>query len=141
MKALSHVRLFATPWTIQSWNSLGQKTGVGSLSLLQGIFPTQGLNWGLLHCRWILHQLSYQGSPLSQRPSQILVQVVHPLLPRPLCCFSWVCWLLHSLARVGMWSALWNSCDVPPRRTGLTALGTRIPRVPHAHPRSTVGPS
>ena len=38
-------------------------TGVGSLSLLQGIFPTQGLNPGLPHCRRILYQLSYQGSP------------------------------------------------------------------------------
>ena len=85
------------------WNSLGQNTGVGSHSLLQGIFPIQGLNpeasklqadslsaeppgklkntgvgslsflqWvfqtqalnrGLLHCRWILYQLSYQASP------------------------------------------------------------------------------
>ena len=36
--------------------------GVGSLSLLQGIFPAQGLNWGLLHCRQIFYQLSYQGS-------------------------------------------------------------------------------
>ena len=43
--------------------------GVGSLSLLQGIFPTQESNWGLLHCRWILYQLSYQGSP--QSPSGI----------------------------------------------------------------------
>ena len=50
---------FATPW-----NSLGQNTGVGSLSLLQGIFPTQELNQDLLHCRWILYQLSYQGSPI-----------------------------------------------------------------------------
>ena len=32
---------------------------MGSLSLLQGIFPTQELNWGLLHCRWILCELSY----------------------------------------------------------------------------------
>ena len=40
-----------------------KNTGVGNLSLLQGIFPTQELNWGLLHCRRILHQLSYQGSP------------------------------------------------------------------------------
>ena len=39
--------------------------GVGSLSLLQGIFPTQGLNPGLPHCRWILSQLSYQGSPVN----------------------------------------------------------------------------
>ena len=81
------------------WNSPGQNTGVGSLSLLQGIFPAQGLNpycrrilyqlshhrsprilewvaypfssrssWkesnqGLLHCTWILYQLSYQGNP------------------------------------------------------------------------------
>ena len=45
------------------WNSPGQNTGVGSLSLLQGIFPTQELNLGPLHCRRILYQLSYQGSP------------------------------------------------------------------------------
>ena len=45
------------------WNSLDQNTGVGSLSLLQGIFPTQESNPGLLHCRWILYQLSYKGSP------------------------------------------------------------------------------
>ena len=38
-------------------------TRVCSLSLLQGIFLTQGSNQGLLHCRWILYQLSYQGSP------------------------------------------------------------------------------
>ena len=42
------------------WNSPGQNTRVGSLSLLQRIFPTQELNRGLLHCRWILDQLSYQ---------------------------------------------------------------------------------
>ena len=40
-----------------------KNTGVGSLSLFQGIFPTQELNWGLLHCRWILYQLSSQGNP------------------------------------------------------------------------------
>ena len=40
-----------------------KNTGVGSLYLLQGIFPTQESNWGLLHCRQILYQLSYQGSP------------------------------------------------------------------------------
>ena len=40
-----------------------KNTGVGSLSLLQGIFPTQESTRGLLHCRWILYQLSYQGSP------------------------------------------------------------------------------
>ena len=44
------------------WNSPGQNTAVGSLSLLQGIFPNQGLNPGLLHCRRILYQLSHKGS-------------------------------------------------------------------------------
>ena len=45
------------------WNSPGQNTEVGSLSLLQGIFPTQGLNPSLQHCRWIFYQLSHKGSP------------------------------------------------------------------------------
>ena len=45
------------------WISLGQNTGVGSLSLLQGIFPTQGSNPGLPHCRRILYQLSHKESP------------------------------------------------------------------------------
>ena len=86
-------------WLSSPWNSPGQNTGVGSLSLLQGIFQTQGstlqgdslpaeppgkskntgvdslsllqrifptqeLNRGILHCRWILYQLSYQGRSL-----------------------------------------------------------------------------
>jgi len=45
------------------WNSPGQNTEVGSLFLLQGIFPTQGSNPGFPHCRWILYQLSHKGSP------------------------------------------------------------------------------
>ena len=44
-------------------------TGVGSLPLLQWIFPTQELNWVLLHCKQILYQLSYQGSPSRQEYS------------------------------------------------------------------------
>ena len=44
------------------WNSQGQNTGVHCLSLLQGIFPTQGLNPGLPHCRQI-YQLNHKGSP------------------------------------------------------------------------------
>ena len=46
-------------------DSAGKNTGVGCHALLQGNFPTQELNSGLLHCRWILYCLSYQGSPLS----------------------------------------------------------------------------
>ena len=62
-KALSPVWLLATPWTMQSIEFPGQNTGVGSLSLLQGIFPIQGSNPGLLHYRQILYQLSHQESP------------------------------------------------------------------------------
>ena len=46
-----------------SWDSPGKNTGVGSHSLLQGIFPTQGLNLGLLYCTQILYHLNHQGSP------------------------------------------------------------------------------
>ena len=48
-----------------------KNTGVGSLSLLQWVFPTQKLNQGFLHSRWIFYQLSYQGtpSPLSPLPA------------------------------------------------------------------------
>ena len=45
------------------WNPPGQNTGVGSLSLLQGIFRTQGSNPSLPHCSWILYQLSHKKSP------------------------------------------------------------------------------
>ena len=63
------------------WNSPGQNTGVGSLSLLQGIFLTQGLNQGLLHCRRILDQLSYQGGP--RRVKRKGIHLKHPqALPR-----------------------------------------------------------
>ena len=51
------------PMDYSPWNSPDQKTGVGSPSLLQGIFPTQELNQDLLHCRQILYQLSYERSP------------------------------------------------------------------------------
>ena len=52
------------------WNSPGKNTGVGSHSLLQGIFSTQGSNPGLPHCREILYQLSHQGS-LGNRDSYL----------------------------------------------------------------------
>ena len=62
------------------WSSPGQNPGVGRLSLLQGIFPTQGWNPGLPHCRWILYQLSHKGSP------RLLEWVAYPFssdLPNP----------------------------------------------------------
>ena len=94
----SHVWLIETPWTVACQaplkcesescsvvsnslrphelysprNSLGQNTGVSSLSLLQGIFPTQGSNPGLPPYRQILYQLSHKGSP------RILEWVAYP---------------------------------------------------------------
>ena len=62
----------ATPWTIQSMEFSRPEYRVGSLALLQGIFPTQGSNPGLLHCRQILYQLSHKGSP------RILEWVAYP---------------------------------------------------------------
>ena len=52
------------------WNSPGQNTRVSSLSLLQGIFSTQGSNPGLVHCRQILYQLSHKESPRLQDTRQ-----------------------------------------------------------------------
>ena len=63
-KSCSVESYFLQPHGLYSpWNSPGQNTGGGSLSLLQGIFPTQGSNPGLPHCRRILYQLSHNGSP------------------------------------------------------------------------------
>ena len=65
----------STPlWTVVHQNSPGKNTRVGCHSLLQGIFPTQGLNPGPLHCRQILYHLSHQGNPIAcftSRPSLI----------------------------------------------------------------------
>ena len=47
------------PKLLHPWNSPGKSTGVGSHALIQGIFPTQGSNPGLLHCKWILYCLSH----------------------------------------------------------------------------------
>ena len=88
-------------------NSLGQDTGVGSLSLLQGIFPTQGSKPGLPHCRWILYQVNYQGS------LRILEWVAYPFSstsaqPRNWTRVSWVADIFFT-----NWSILsrWAQCN------------------------------
>ena len=67
-KSLSRVRLFATPWTTQSLEFSRPEYWSGWPFLLQGVFPTQGWNPGLPHCRWILHQLSHRRSPPKHFP-------------------------------------------------------------------------
>ena len=61
-----------------------RNTGVGSISLLQWIFPTQELNRGLLHCRGILYQLSGKQDPIPKSESRELLGVAgsHPVLPQ-----------------------------------------------------------
>ena len=77
VKSLSHARLFMTPWIVAytkllcPWDFQGKSTGVGCHFLLQGIFPTQGSNPGLSHCRQMLYRLSQLGRVLLHKPEQI----------------------------------------------------------------------
>ena len=82
------------------WNSPGQNTGAGSLSFLQGIFPTQGSNSGLLHCRWILCQLSHQGNP------QGSISSVQSLSCVRLFATLWITAHQTSLSITNSWSSL-----------------------------------
>ena len=88
-KLLSHVRLFATPWTIQSMEFSRPEYWSGKLFPSWQIFPIQGSNPGLLHCRQIFYQLSHQGSP------RILEWVAYPFSngsswPRNWTRVSWI---------------------------------------------------
>ena len=75
-KSHSVVSDSATPWTIQSMEFSRPEYWSGFLSLLQGIFPTQGSNPGLLHCRRILYQLSHKGSTsMKNDPKQFSFQL------------------------------------------------------------------
>ena len=83
------------------WNSPGQNTGVGSLSLLQGIFLTQGSNPGILHCRWILLPAEPQGKPKNIGVDSLsLLQQIFPTQESnlgPLHCR----WILYQLSHQG----------------------------------------
>ena len=65
---------FITSWAIRE----PKNPGVDSFSLLQRLFLTQVWNWGLLHCRQILYQLSYQGSPYRVRRERQIISVYKP---------------------------------------------------------------
>ena len=78
--------LLATPWTVACQAPLSMKfpsknTGVGCHSLLQGVFPTEGWNLGLLHCRQILNPLSHQGSPTQTIPLSLLCTLTLKHMP------------------------------------------------------------
>ena len=104
------------PTLCASMDYTGQSTVAGSLSLLQGIFPSQGSNPGLPHCRWILYQLGHQGSKgppnggsravgqliCTDRKWCILVQEVevHSVLRAPLLWRGTYMWRVYCEARV-----------------------------------------
>ena len=96
------------------WNSPGQNTGVDILSLLQGIFHTQGWNPGLPHCRLILYQLSRKGSPMHCKVITIMIVTishctVDPILPilltpNPLPLWLLLIWFLY------LWAGFYFAC-------------------------------
>ena len=96
-RGISRVWLFVIPWT-SPWNSPSHNTGVGGLSPLHRIFPTQGSNPGLPHCRQILYQVSHKGSP------RILEWVAYPFYSgssQPRNCLLHCRWVLYQLTYQG----------------------------------------
>jgi len=91
VKSLSRVRLFATPWTLCPWDFPGNSTGVDCCFLLQGLFPAQGLNLGLLVDRhftmwatrevlceeeWVVFQSSQLLSPDDEVPTALSLRFI-----------------------------------------------------------------
>ena len=101
-------------------NSPGQNTGVGSRSLLQGIFTTQGSNPGLPHCRKILYQLSHQGNLMLGALKNVLMIQFSNLLTFTACwsisqCSSSPrCFVAQSLTPVWLFVPPWTAaCQAP----------------------------
>ena len=116
------------------WHSPSQSTGVGNHSLLQGIFPSPGLNPGLLQCRRILYQLSHQGSPF------FFKKMMHQLVLDPYLFihgsagFLWL-WRVRAAPRCGVRA----SCCSGFLCCRAHALGTQASVVAHGLSCSTAG--
>ena len=119
------------------WDSPGQNTRMGSLSLLQWLFPTQELNQGLLRCRQILYQLSYQGSPseirvTSQGKQEPSCSVTQPglTLCDPVDCSTPGFPVLHHLSELAQTHVYWVGDTTQPlvlcRPLLLPSIFTRI---------------
>ena len=107
----------------------GKNTGVGCCSLLQGIFPTQGSNPDLLHCKWILYCLSHQGSLFAYMyfPSTLPEQTTHRnwTIPSSLmiscCCCCYVASVVSDSVQPHRWqpTRLSRPWDSPGKNTGV----------------------
>ena len=115
MKVAQLCLTFCNTLGYSPWNSPGQNNGVGSLSFLQGIFPTQKSNWGLLHCRQILYQLSYQRSPYIY----LYVFIFFPIMFAVILVFHMVRDCCSTLVRGVTFMYAWAkpSCNFPGRVT------------------------
>ena len=100
---------FFTSWT----TGKHKNTGVGILSLHQWIFPTQESNGDLLHCRWILYQLSYQGSPILENSVSSAFTLTVPntkhVHDKSTCfAFAFICWNNDSMG----WMKIKPLCNI-----------------------------
>ena len=120
-KSLGCVRL---PGLYGPRNSPGQNTAVGSLSLLQGIFPTQGSNPGLPHCRLILYHRSHRGKPSGRVGEFSGIELLGVLLGRGLKISSGLASTSHWLRNLG----------ASPRAVGGIQPRDHTPRHPLHHP-------
>ena len=105
-----------SPWDFPGWN-----TGVGSLSLLQGIFPTQGSNPGLPHCRRTLYQLSHKGSP------RILEWVAEEWIKKAWYTYTMEYYSAVKKNEVMPYAARWMQLDCPSQST----KSERERQIPH----------
>ena len=135
-----------------SWNSPGQNTGVGSLSLLHGIFPTQGSKPGLPHSRWILYQLSHKGRPsvvkplTKNHPVSIWLQNSLPtLLRRPPPTAPYFTKQKEKNGGVNSFSSIWKSSSPAQRSKRFSSFVLPDSMIPpsalhwslsHLHPQS-----
>ena len=135
---LSHVLLFATPWTVAaqaplSMNSPGLNTGVGSPSLLQGIFPTQGSNPGLLHCRQMLYCLSHEGS------TSLCFNLIQLNSPHP---SEHLLYILHWAGCMELWTSYESVLSKPEVKSEVLGITTDSPGnppiAPHYSARKTI---
>ena len=117
LSRLNWVQPCAIPLTVAcqaplSMGFSGQEYGVDCHALLQGIFPIQGWNQGLLHCRWILYCLSHQGSLVMGVTYFFIspkISVLYFLLVCFKLCMNYVLFsLLFFLCFLGLLSALWD---------------------------------